>query len=608
MTTTPSAGGNALLYILLAMPASAALLAGMVQDPDGAPVVGAEVLAINSQLQAASAETDAQGHYRFQGLPEGVYRILARPRADQNLVPRYHPSTADLCDGTRVSTGPQSVQTNIVVPPGHIVTGRVVDVGGEPVGAARIQARSLSGHHNREAATDSDGGFVLMGLEPQGEWTLSTLVSGHPMQWFGNTYSDDEAQALLTPDDTDIGDWTLLEGIGVSGTVRGPLGPVADALVRVYSSGQVTQAMTDSDGHYDAVGIPPGEVTAWATAAGYGTTYLPDYDRPTTSVEVTTEGSWQDGLDIEMPTEVVLSVQLAGDAPRTNGDLSGLPVVLYNDTQSIGRAAQTTTDGLAVFRGLHEGLYTLYIYGGDAGHGDDWARDDLGQILSFNLDGEEPADPVPVQLAPAVTIEGTIVDDYGVPIPGATVVIREAIQSEEDLATFFLTGTTDESGSFEIVGVPDGEWSLSAVTQSVCSDDPGHVPVYWPGTVDPLIAEPLNTKASEPIHEIRLTMPRDSDHDAMGDRWERRYSLDTSRDDSTEDPDLDGLTNLMEYRLRTDPRVPEGEWVVEGGCRGCTMTAARRPSASWLLVLLAPLWARRRADGASRRRRAHLVR
>ncbi len=53
--------------------------------------------------------------------------------------------------------------------------------------------------------------------------------------------------------------------------------------------------------------------------------------------------------------------------------------------------------------------------------------------------------------------------------------------------------------------------------------------------------------------------PEDIDFDGMNDAWEDAYGLDTTRDDSAEDLDGDGLTNLEEYVLGTDPTVSDSD-------------------------------------------------
>ena len=591
----------------LVLDALAGPLAGVVYGANGQTITGAEVLAINSRMQAAVAETDDNGHYRFQGLPDGNYRLLALPPVGDPHVPRYFPDVPDLCEGSLVSTGNSSLHTDIFLPKGGSLGGRILDSAGEPLSEVRIKVNSESGHHDREGRTDDDGYFSVTGLELDGDWSVSAFEGGHPLQWYGPAYDAEDSTWITIPETTLLGDWMLLDGVGVSGHVEGPHGPIADATVRVFSAGQVSQSTTDEHGDYETFGLPPGEVTAWAAAEGYATTYLPDYDRPTTTVSITEEGEWREGLDITMPEEVILSVQLSGDAPRTKGDLSGLPLVLYNDTQSVGRAAQTNRDGVAEFGGLHSGVYTLYVYGGDAGHSDDWVREESGEILTIELGSSETAEDITLPLAPAISITGTVVDDHGFPIPGAAVVLNDASpKGDGELDTFFLTATADDEGQFEVIGVPPGSWTVSALSQSVCLTDPGHVTIYWPNTADSVMAERLTTSLDTPVMSLHFTLPRDRDHDAMGDRWEQRYGLDTDRDDSAEDPDDDGLTNLMEFRLRTDPNVPEGEWIVEQNC-GCSLTStAPRP---WLLIGLAGLVAlRRRSGAASLRTPAHPAR
>jgi hypothetical protein len=51
-----------------------------------------------------------------------------------------------------------------------------------------------------------------------------------------------------------------------------------------------------------------------------------------------------------------------------------------------------------------------------------------------------------------------------------------------------------------------------------------------------------------------MAKSRDRDHDKLPDKWEKKFHLSTHRNNANGDPDKDGLTNLGEFRSRTNPR------------------------------------------------------
>ncbi len=53
--------------------------------------------------------------------------------------------------------------------------------------------------------------------------------------------------------------------------------------------------------------------------------------------------------------------------------------------------------------------------------------------------------------------------------------------------------------------------------------------------------------------EAAETVVADADNDGMADEWEKRYGLNPANDDSNQDKDGDGFTNLEEYEAKTDP-------------------------------------------------------
>ena len=70
----------------------------------------------------------------------------------------------------------------------------------------------------------------------------------------------------------------------------------------------------------------------------------------------------------------------------------------------------------------------------------------------------------------------------------------------------------------------------------------------------------------EIIPSIPTTTNEDTDNDGMPDKWEEKYGLNIEFDDSSDDEDNDGLTNLEEYREGTDPTVKDtdGDGISDG--------------------------------------------
>jgi MYXO-CTERM domain-containing protein len=577
---------------LLSFGASAATLTGTIRGADGNPLPQTEVLAINMRLQAIRTNTSADGRFSFPLLPEGRYRVWAAPQSDDPHTPRYYPDAVGYCEGDTLSLGSTPLDIELMLPLGEQIWGTLLDSDSTPIVGARVRANSESGAGTRESWTDTEGLFQIMGLEPSQQWQLQAAVSGWPIQWWEGQYDDENAAWISADGNPTLPAWTLLDGVIVEGQVLGPDGPVPAPTVRGYGSGQLVQTTGNSAGHYSIAGLPPGDILTWATADGFANTYLPDHDRPTEVVEVPNEGDLASEINIEMPWEATVQITLEGNAPRTNGDLSGLTVTLYNDTHTVGRGDQTDDLGEVVLYGLHGGTYEIFVYGGDAGHPDDWLRNETGELVTISLESEQDNGPYTFELPPASTLEGDVVDDYGTPIPGAALVLTtpKAELTEDDPGAVLIT-TADKDGYFSLVGIPDGNWDAKVQFSPYCESDPGFVASYWRGEIDPLMASSIHIDPSQPVQNIQFTMPRDDDHDDMGDRWERRYNLDLNRNDAFEDPDDDGLPNLYEYRMRTDPHQAEGYWVTETSC-GCA-SAPPKNSLWWLLV---GLFAIRRRD------------
>lgn len=570
--------------LLWAAAALGASLEGLVVDEAGEPVQGAYAVVYDQRLSYAYAVTNAAGSFRVVDLPANPYRLRILPPAAANLVESWHPAGLDVCGAAPIALGDVS-GVEIALAAGGEIVGVLLDTDGQPVRDATVVARpSLSGFslQARSGVTGEDGSFAVRGLPgaangPSG-WRLEVQIDGWPFQWLPGVYEEvDAAVYEVSPGGVaDAASATLLDGIAVGGAVTGPWGPLTDGDVYAYSPSQVTSAPI-VDGRYLAIGLPPGEVLSWASANGYAMTYYPDADRPGDRVAVLEEGAVYESLDLDVPGEAVFQGRITG----VDGDLSGVSVLAYNDARTVGIGAQCAADGTFAIEKLHGGDYTLFVYAADEGLVNDFVRDTAGEPVVYALAAEAASPVFDVGMPRGAVVAGRIVDQVdGAPVYGAWIV-GEGVGTGE-----IASAETDHDGRYVLDGLVADLWELRIDYHAYCPSDPGWVDLYWPDTVDPARAGRLELGEGEAA-TWDAELPRDDDHDLMDDAWETASGLDPALDDSAEDPDGDGYTNLEEYRLGTDP-LDAGR-----ARRGCGCDALAGGSAvAWLP--LAVLVGRRR--------------
>ena len=529
----------------------------------------ANVYLFNDRQQYYQSTTDADGHFVFRNIPEGWYRLLTIPSSNDNALSLFYPQSTEYCEAARFEVM-ENRQLQMDLPSGHILSGQIF-LNEEPVSYASILSNPVNSNVRivRSAISTEDGTFEIRGLPAEQEITLSIEHENLPEQWLMDslsgemTYEADLAE-ILQPQDSFFYNIHSKEGIHIEGLVHSVSQTIANANVSIYSSSQITSTTTDAWGMYAISGLPPGDVLAWASAEGFATTYSPTDDRPLTFQPVLEEGERYSFLDIDMPLQSMINIQLL-DA-LTEEPIVGSSVLIYNDTHTVGRGQPVNSEGIATIEGLHPGDYQVYVYAENDGYFTDYIRDVQGDPIWLHLETEEILDST-YYLESRFQLIGEAIDDEGSPVAGVQLM---TIQDAD-----FHRATTTAFGEFVIFGLMDGAVEINAAISPICPNDIGYIPSF---------EQPLLLSIPE-NESVDLLFWLDHDQDQIPTFWEEEWGLDPYQNDAALDPDNDGLSNLEEYQQNLNPLDQDNP----------TQTCGCSSQQSYFLPILLLLPLRRRA-------------
>lgn len=366
-----------------------------------------------------AATTDADGRFRFDGLPAGKLTFSAQH--------------SDFLETSKQIELDDEATVDLTLGLGGSIAGTVVGKDGRsPVPGAQVLLREQGSSFTMgddSVRADAGGTFAFEHLKA-GRYRVSARSNAGTTSWKDVVLGESQRQ-----------DGVLLEmaaGATVQGTVSGLPGGGAGG-VRIFASGKDYQdsAMTSDDGRFTLRDVPAGVLRLQASTA------FPSMRSTTRNLDVP-EGAG------EVPVEIVFegASRLAGRVTQGEKPISGAYVGATPDPPSAtgGRASdQTDEDGRYSIEGLSDGSYQVQV----SGQGTNYRR-------AFTISGDTNGD---IEL-PALTLSGFVTDaDSSEPLEGANI---QAESGRERTGVPARYAATDSRGFYSFEGLDSGNYQITA--------------------------------------------------------------------------------------------------------------------------------------------------
>ncbi|MCM3903756.1 MAG: carboxypeptidase regulatory-like domain-containing protein [Pyrinomonadaceae bacterium] len=220
-------------------PAPVFSITGRILKENGVALPGV-ALSVNGS-PAIATQTDAQGNYRFEGLPtSGVYALTPTRVHYTFNSPTW---TATTPSGDRVANF-TAILNN------YVISGRVLKSTGQPLGGVTV---THSGSQSGSTTTDATGNYSL-NLPAEGDYTLTLTKQNYDFSPPTRQFNDLEANK--------VSNFTgALRSYSIAGRVLNSTGQSMSGTTVTLSGSQAATATTDANGNYSFVATAEGSYT-----------------------------------------------------------------------------------------------------------------------------------------------------------------------------------------------------------------------------------------------------------------------------------------------------------------------------------------------------------
>jgi|GEM_PF-4515988 len=414
---------------------AAGVISGKLLDAQGHAIAGEEVNVFgidgSGNQFSSAATTNANGKYKVTNLPLAAYAVTVGN------------GLGILRQDVTLSSGSATPTVNFAIN-AAVISGTVVQANGTtPVVGATVVLQE-SGQVIALATTSGGGTYAFRGLQA-GPYSLTA-------------YTDSAATAtegfIAAAAVTNSAPALVLGNLTMTGTVKDSHGnAVAGATVRIVElnngAGLASfQTATASDGSFSFAGLAPAKYNAVVNATGFGTLI----QKITFKAGVTAA--------LVMPA----AASMMGTVADSGGPVSQAVVEVVNSSNGQALAlALTDTHGRFSVTTLPPGTYDVIVLA---------AGDQVSEQTSVAVSAG-PAKQLSFTLSAAkTTLSGTVIDDHGEPVQGATVSALDAT------GVALVSTTTDIHGNYTLTQLPFGSYTLQVSRGGYLTAMSAGVPIF----------------------------------------------------------------------------------------------------------------------------------
>lgn len=434
----------------------------------------------------ATAASDADGRFDFEGVRVGTYFVEAR---GVHAVPDQPTTAKVLASG---AGGP----LDVYVRSGGRIVGRVVDARGAAIVRANvvvtagvsnfIEAARTADLCYLEGVTDARGEFQIAGVPPGSGWEVTASNASITVSHTGDvavTAGADTVVQLVVRDGASVRGKLFSVGKDPADAERAPLvgahvGAVPRGLREILFLEDVlaaTHAVTDANGEYVLSNVPPGEIDVLAIAPGH----LPAKGPSLWSSERAT----LDAPEFELTRGPLLSGRVVDSAGAPIADVQvRWQMVDMRNFQfdfTLAPLLAQAVEGFDFPRTAADGRFVAGPFAGEPAHEVEFER--LGfERQTFSWDGKDSSE-ITVTLRRGGAVEGIVMDAKAhEPIARFTVTGEDLVDAERE-----APGARNPYAGGQLVDDPSGRFRVEPVKSGKASLT-FRAPGYLPETIDDL--------------------------------------------------------------------------------------------------------------------------